>query len=377
MRTFLALLLAAIALGILAYFCIGRHAPVIAEDIKQRGSAALAAGNHGFAAIESINGRDITLTGEAPSDEAKFAAIRDLDKVWGVRTVVDKMTVAAPEADPPAVAPYLFQAALAGGALTLTGAVPSEDARKELLASAKAQFPKAQIVDQLVVREPAPDAEWAKVMAAGLAQLAKFEAGELKIEDLAISLTGQVKSQEIYTTVDKAMQAMPQPFTAINNAKFEAPAVEEATAPPVAPPPPVEEPVEARQSPPTPVEKEAAKNCQREFNRAFRGQTINFETSSARISRSSQRLLRRLATIAGKCPKARFTVAGHTDNQGAPGANLRLSQARAAEVKEALTRLGVARARMGTRGYGETRPVANNRTSSGRAANRRIEFIVR
>jgi outer membrane protein OmpA-like peptidoglycan-associated protein len=384
MRTFLALLLAAIALGILAYFCIGRHAPVIAEDLRQRGTEALTAGGHAFASIEGVNGRDVTLIGEAPNEEAKFAAIRDVDRVWGVRTVVDKMTVAAPEPEPPAVTPYLFQANLADGALTLTGAVPSEDVRREILSKAQTQFPGVRLVEQLVIRESVPNAEWPAVLAGGMAQLASFESGELKMEDLAVSLSGKVKSQEIYAAADKAMQAFPQPFTAAFNATVDAPvpAAREPAAPatpapePAAPEPAVEEPAPPA-APPTPVEKAAAQNCQRDFNRAFRGETINFETSSARISRSSQRLLRQLARIAGGCPAARFTIAGHTDNQGAPGANLRLSQARAAAVKDALARLGVSRARMGTRGFGETRPVANNRTAAGRAANRRIEFLVR
>lgn len=369
MRTFLALLLAAIALGILAYFCIGRHAPIIATDLQQRAGEALSAGNHGFASIESINGRDVTLTGEAPSEEAKFAAIRDVDRVWGVRTVVDKMSVAAMPAEPSAPEPYLFQAGFADGVLTLTGTVPSEAAHKALMDKAQATFPGVRIDDQLAIRGPAPNAEWETVLASGMAQLATFVSGELKIEDTAVSLSGKVKDQAVYAAADKAMQAVPQPFTASFNATVDAPAP--AAAEPVA-----EEPAPPA-APPTVAETEAAQNCQRQFNRAFRGETINFETSSARISRSSQRLLRRLASIANGCPAARFTIAGHTDNQGAPAANQRLSQARANAVKDALARLGVARARMGTRGFGETRPAASNRTAAGRAANRRIEFLVR
>jgi OmpA-OmpF porin, OOP family len=375
MRTFLALLLAAIALGILAYFCIGRHAPVIAEDLRQRAGDALSAGNHSFAKIEAINGRDVTLSGEAPSEEAKFAAIRDVDKVWGVRAVADNMTVAAAPAEPPAPSPYLFQAGLSGGVLTLTGSVPSEDARRELLINAQAQFPGVRVDDQLTVRAEAPAAEWRAVAAGSLAQLATFSSGELRIEDLAVSLSGKVKDQAAYDAADKAMQAVPRPFTASFNATVDAPA-EETPAPASPTEPAAEEPAPPA-APPTPTETAAAQNCQRQFNRAFQRGTINFDTSSARISRSSQRLLRQLAGIANGCPSARFTIAGHTDNQGAPNANLRLSQARAAAVKDALARLGVARNRMGTRGFGETRPVANNRTSSGRAANRRIEFLVR
>jgi OmpA-OmpF porin, OOP family len=372
MRTFLALLLAAIALGILAYVCIGQHAPIIANDLNQRATAALAAGNHSFASVEGVNGRDVSLTGEAPTEEAKFAAIRDVDKVWGVRTVIDKMTVAAaaPEPEAPPAAPYLFQAGLAGGVLTLTGAVPSEDVRRAVLANAQANFLGVRVDDQLIVREGAPNAEWPNIVTLGLGQLARLNDGQMKLEDLALSLSGNPKTQGDFTDIDRAIQGLPAPFSGLNN----------LTAPPApvadAPAPAAEEPAPPAAAP-TPAERTEAQACQREFNRAFRGQTINFDTSSARISRSSQRLLRRLATIAGGCPSARFTIAGHTDNQGAPASNLRLSQARANAVRDALAQLGVRRARMGARGFGEARPIASNRTAQGRAANRRIEFLVR
>jgi OmpA-OmpF porin, OOP family len=380
MRTFLAVFVALIALGILAYFCINRHAPVIASDLTQRASDALAQGNHAFARVEGISGRDVTLTGEAPSEEAKIAALAAVDKVWGVRTVVDNIKVAVapagPEPSPPqppvSATPYLFQAAFASKVLTLSGAVPSDTVRTLVLEKAKADFPNVTVRDEMVVREGAPGTNWAGVALAGLGQLGTFKQGSLKLEDVAVTLSGTAGSQEIYAAADKAMQGMPAGFSASLNATVDAPAA--APEPPPAPEPPV---AEAPAPPPTPAEKAVAQNCQREFNKAFRGQTINFETSSARIARSSQRLLRRLATIAGGCPTARFTIAGHTDNQGGPAANQRLSVARAEAVKDALSGLGVARARMSARGFGETRPVANNRTERGRAANRRIEFVVR
>ena len=109
----------------------------------------------------------------------------------------------------------------------------------------------------------------------------------------------------------------------------------------------------------------------------MRRQTILFQSGSAVIDRSSQAVLRRLARIANGCPKARITVVGHTDNEGVPAFNQRLSEARARAVREALARYGVAAGRVGIRGYGATRPATNNRSARGRAQNRRIEFVVR
>jgi outer membrane protein OmpA-like peptidoglycan-associated protein len=67
-------------------------------------------------------------------------------------------------------------------------------------------------------------------------------------------------------------------------------------------------------------------------------------------------------------------VYGHTDSTGSDSYNLSLSQRRAASVADYLTSRGVQSARLGTRGFGETQPIASNDTEEGKAANRRVEI---
>ena len=122
------------------------------------------------------------------------------------------------------------------------------------------------------------------------------------------------------------------------------------------------------------LELEVAKSvntCNAEFAAALSDRTINFETGSAAISVSSQALLQSLAEIANQCPGA-VSVEGHTDSVGAEEPNLRLSQARADAVLEALGALGVANSRITAIGYGESQPIVSNDTADGRAKNRRI-----
>jgi OOP family OmpA-OmpF porin len=69
-------------------------------------------------------------------------------------------------------------------------------------------------------------------------------------------------------------------------------------------------------------------------------------------------------------------VDGHTDSIGSPTFNRALSERRAAFIVEALVQQGIAADRLIAVGYGETRPVASNRTAEGRARNRRIEWVV-
>jgi outer membrane protein OmpA-like peptidoglycan-associated protein len=70
-------------------------------------------------------------------------------------------------------------------------------------------------------------------------------------------------------------------------------------------------------------------------------------------------------------------IAGHTDAWGDDMANLHLSERRARAVREFLVAHGVDGAKLMTRGYGGSRPIADNLTADGRYANRRIEFVVR
>ena len=65
---------------------------------------------------------------------------------------------------------------------------------------------------------------------------------------------------------------------------------------------------------------------------------------------------------------------GHTDNTGVPDLNQKLSEDRAATVKTWLVAHGVGEARLNPRGFGATRPVADNKTPEGRARNRRVEL---
>ena len=76
-------------------------------------------------------------------------------------------------------------------------------------------------------------------------------------------------------------------------------------------------------------------------------------------------------------PLCLIEIEGHTDAEGTPERNARLSRRRAEAVAEYLAEAGVDAQKLSAVGYGETRPVAPNDTPANRARNRRIEFAVR
>jgi outer membrane protein OmpA-like peptidoglycan-associated protein len=86
--------------------------------------------------------------------------------------------------------------------------------------------------------------------------------------------------------------------------------------------------------------------------------------------------LRELALSLGKYPGSDLLILGHTDQLGSVDYNQALSQRRANSGASYLISQGVSGTRIGTRGLGETEPVASNATEAGRQANRRVEVSI-
>jgi outer membrane protein OmpA-like peptidoglycan-associated protein len=105
--------------------------------------------------------------------------------------------------------------------------------------------------------------------------------------------------------------------------------------------------------------------------------SVYFKTDKAVIESRSFGLLRNVAAVIKNHPEVTAVVVeGHTDNQGSAAHNKDLSQRRAEAVMLFLTQNGVDRARLRAAGFGPDRPIMDNRTKAGRAANRRVEFRI-
>jgi len=105
-------------------------------------------------------------------------------------------------------------------------------------------------------------------------------------------------------------------------------------------------------------------------------QGILFDTGSDRLRPESGPTLKEIATILRQHPDLRLRIEGHTDNVGAKDANLALSDRRALAVKNALVSdFQVDRARLESKGYGDTKPTGGNATPEGRQNNRRVELV--
>lgn len=106
-------------------------------------------------------------------------------------------------------------------------------------------------------------------------------------------------------------------------------------------------------------------------------QNVKFETRSANLKPESAAVLDEVADLMRRYPAYRLTIEGHTDNVGTEENNLALSQFRAGACRLYLIEeAGIAEQRINSRGFGATRPRADNGTPEGRAANRRVEFAL-
>jgi OOP family OmpA-OmpF porin len=101
---------------------------------------------------------------------------------------------------------------------------------------------------------------------------------------------------------------------------------------------------------------------------------INFRTGSAELTEDSYTKLDEVYEQLDKYSDRNYEISGHTDAQGSDKINIKLSFDRANSVREYLVNRGVAGSRLVAKGYGSSRPKADNKTAAGRAINRRIEF---
>lgn len=103
---------------------------------------------------------------------------------------------------------------------------------------------------------------------------------------------------------------------------------------------------------------------------------ITFAYNSDEVQPQFRRTLDQVADVLGQYDRTYIDVLGHTDSTGSDAYNQGLSERRANSVAYYLEGRGVKSARVATRGYGETQPVASNDTEAGRAANRRVEIRI-
>jgi OOP family OmpA-OmpF porin len=104
---------------------------------------------------------------------------------------------------------------------------------------------------------------------------------------------------------------------------------------------------------------------------------VLFDFDKTAIKPDGAKILDRLVEFLKENPNRGADLEGHTDSIGTDQYNQKLSERRAGAVRDYLVKKGVDSKRLATRGFGESKPIADNKTKDGRAKNRRVEVKVR
>jgi outer membrane protein OmpA-like peptidoglycan-associated protein len=127
---------------------------------------------------------------------------------------------------------------------------------------------------------------------------------------------------------------------------------------------------------------EADKKVEEEFTRKLKDVQnkkgpILFKLGKAEVDPACDPTMQEIADIIASVKGYKVRVDGHTDNKGKKSANQKLSEQRAAAVVTYLVKIkSVDKTRLASRGFGDSQPIADNKTEEGRTKNRRVDFTV-
>jgi OmpA-OmpF porin, OOP family len=172
----------------------------IEADLGRRTQEALTRAGLDWAA-PIFAGRDGVLTGKAGDDSAPPKALAALRDAWGVRVAYDQSELLE-LADK-----FVWSAASRGdGRVLLSGFVPNDDARKVVVASARNEFPKADVIDEMKLARGAPDRDaWLSGTTFALKQIAQLKKGTAELNALDLSVVGEAGTTVAYKTVRQAL----------------------------------------------------------------------------------------------------------------------------------------------------------------------------
>jgi outer membrane protein OmpA-like peptidoglycan-associated protein len=331
--------------------------------------------------------------GHVRMQDLQFSVAGEAEDIAGYRALKQALANSLPkglkvtsnEVTAPPVSPFTWAAEIVQGQLVLSGYVPNDALRADIVATAKKNLPSAAIVDQM---EPAEGATqgWVDGALASLRELSRLERGSAQIKDGALIVAGIAEDAAAADAIRARLRAaIPATIKLTEQIKVrEPPPPPPPALPSVGSADPAQEKVEAstashaQPAPAPPAEAMArAKACEEQLAGVAKGGLIHFHYASAELESASFPTLDQLAAAANSCPGMHIEVAGHASAEGSPDANQALSLKRAQSVVTYLVQAGVDPDRLEPIGFGATRPVAPNDNGENLAKNRRIEFTVR
>jgi outer membrane protein OmpA-like peptidoglycan-associated protein len=289
-----------------------------------------------------LGDKTYAIEGEAISPDA-YVQILEANRA----TLPASLELKSASVTPPIASPYRFAARREPGRVVVEGYASSEKERGTLIDTARRAFGDAAVVDQLAYAGGAPNG-YVGAATAAMQAVSRLAGGRAEITDGKVVISGGAYTEAAESDVLAGVSdTTPEGFSP-------------------------ESAIVVRQ-PDQPV---SAARCRELLQVALQAGRIEFEGDKSDIAGQSEGVLDRVAAILQRCPDTNVEIAAHTDSDGSTGRNKTVSEDRASAIVEFLVNGGVKRERLSGTGYGESKPIADNSTSAGKAQNRRIEFTM-
>lgn len=199
------------AVACLSALAIWFTAGSIEADLQSRTLSALRT-DHAWAQV-LIKGRDLTLTGLAPDEESRKDALSIVRDVYGVRDVSDA-SVLLPEEKP-----YRLSAEKTPSGIVLSGFVPNESARSDIISTLTGLLPGIALSDQMNLARGAPTG-LVSLAGYGLSVFSWFSTGSMSITDRTMHITGQALNPEDHEAALAALSLVPPSAGIVNSVEI-------------------------------------------------------------------------------------------------------------------------------------------------------------
>jgi outer membrane protein OmpA-like peptidoglycan-associated protein len=146
--------------------------------------------------------------------------------------------------------------------------------------------------------------------------------------------------------------------------------------PPPPPPPPKPKPKPAPPPPPPPPPPKPKPKPAPKVERTIILDDVLFDFDRSTIKPEAAAILDRLVAFMNENKDKKVSLSGHTDSVGTEAYNQKLSERRVGSVRDYVVKKGVPAGSISGQGFGESKPIADNKTREGRAKNRRVEIKV-
>lgn len=345
----------AAGLAVAAPCAIGLGAPSPAwAPAAMAGIAALPALGGGRFALRD-RAAELAPPADTPAGQAADVArtlAKALPEPFALTTIAPPPPVAAvPEA--PAI-PRFDALLQPDGTLRLAGPLRDAAAQAAVRGVAAAYFSHDQVIDSTTL-DPTLPANWPVRVLAGIEALAGVKRGRLEVTPTRVAIYGTALDAgadgRLESLLAEKLGHDAEMTVEVGFDQAAAAAAAEAARP-------------------------RPEVCADEIDAILESGSITFAAGSAEIAPESAGVIAAIADVLRSCPGARFEIGGHTDSAGPADVNTALSQDRAEAVVAALEDADLPTITFVARGYGASRPVADNGTEEGRARNRRIEFSI-